>query len=187
MAQAKGSGMVEQELRAFFSEHGVEWITEQEARFRAAGHPLPPDIRGYVAPYFGAVLADVTVSSVAITNPPWYDDLKQRGVDERDLLNFSRVQGITFNTSINISPEVAWDLNLVFHELVHVVQYRALGIGEFAHRYVDGWFAGRLLLDYPEQRYFYIPLERQAFDLAQRYGAGGAPFSVEAAVRGATI
>ncbi len=51
---------------------------------------------------------------------------------------------------------------LLFHELVHVVQYRLLGIGGFIHGYVTGWAAAGFV-------YEAIPLEREAFDLEQRF------------------
>jgi len=41
---------------------------------------------------------------------------------------------------------------LLFDELVHVVQYRLLGVDRFAQRYVDGWLAGRVLGVEPMRR-----------------------------------
>jgi hypothetical protein len=177
----------EQALRSFFNEHGPRWILEQEAMLRKIGHPLPDDLQIQLTPFFGPALSAGLAYSVPITNPPWYGKLLAQGADKDDLLDFTAIRGgITFNTAINICAGVPWTPNLLFHEMVHVIQYRVLGIDEFARRYVDRWFAARVLLKNPRLRYCYIPLERQAYDLQYRYTAAPtSPFSVEGAVRGA--
>ncbi len=92
--------------------------------------------------------------------------------------------GITFDRAIILAPHDEPTAALLFHELVHVVQYRLLGVEQFAQRYVDGWLAGRdRFRSDPAQRYVSIPLERNAYDLQKRYeGAPAAVFSVEEAV-----
>ena len=65
-------------------------------------------------------------------------------------------------------------LLLLFHEMVHVVQYRLLGVNVFATHYVGGFFAG---LSYEN-----IPLERCAFLLGRRFATDAEPFDVEAEV-----
>ena len=74
---------------------------------------------------------------------------------------------------------------LMHHELVHVVQYRLLGVDRFTQLYVDGWMAGRArFLDNPAERYANILLEHIAFILQNRYAeAPTAAFSVEQVVR----
>ena len=65
---------------------------------------------------------------------------------------------------------------LLFHELVHVEQYRQLGIERFAELYVGGFLK--------EGRYESIPLEANAYWLEDRYrGAPNEQFSVSDAVR----
>lgn len=65
---------------------------------------------------------------------------------------------------------------LLFHELVHAVQYKLLGLQEFAGRYVRGFLTGG--------SYVEIPLEKQAYELEARFSADPkAPFSVEDAVK----
>ena len=87
-----------------------------------------------------------------------------------DRLPFDRygMAAITYEDTILVDavrfPEEA-SLPLLFHELVHVVQYRILGTAEFARRYVSGWIdAGRV--------YRRIPLEVQAYDLEHRFASG---------------
>ncbi len=61
----------------------------------------------------------------------------------------------------------------VFHELVHVVQYRRLGVEGFLGRYLSEWAAGGF-------RYGAIGLERDAFELERRFVVEpGRPFAVE--------
>lgn len=64
--------------------------------------------------------------------------------------------------------------SLLFHETVHTVQYRLLGVPEFARLYVKGFLATRSYHD--------IPLERCAFELESRFKLDWEPFRVESAV-----
>jgi hypothetical protein len=66
---------------------------------------------------------------------------------------------------------------LLFHELVHVEQYRQLGVPRFAELYVSGFLSGG--------GYEGIPLEKNAYDLDGRYKAAPESyFSVGADVAG---
>jgi hypothetical protein len=65
---------------------------------------------------------------------------------------------------------------LLFHELVHVVQYQKLGLEEFAAKYVRNYLNGG--------SYEAILLVRNAYRLYARFfGAPAAAFSVEAEVQ----
>ena len=57
---------------------------------------------------------------------------------------------------------------LLFHELVHVVQYEKLGLEGFASKYVRGFLSGG--------SYDGIPLEMNAYELDARFA--GAPEKV---------
>ena len=61
--------------------------------------------------------------------------------------------------------------SLLFHEMVHVTQYRLLGINGFSSLYVRGFLA--------TGSYDAIPLERCAFDLEYRYLTSQRSFSVD--------
>ena len=65
---------------------------------------------------------------------------------------------------------------LLFHELVHVVQYTELGVDEFVKRYVRGWASNGF-------QYSAIPLEIQAYQLEARFRSGVAAFSVSDEVK----
>lgn len=63
-------------------------------------------------------------------------------------------------------------LSLLFHELVHVVQYSVLGIDRFAELYVTGWASAGFV-------YERIPLELHAYSLEALFQSASSPFQVE--------
>ena len=63
-----------------------------------------------------------------IPNPPFYADLERLGFT--GLPDFTTMAAITFDDVVVFHDPIT--PQLVFHELVHVVQYRLLGIEEFA-------------------------------------------------------
>ena len=65
---------------------------------------------------------------------------------------------------------------LLFHELVHVVQYEKLGLAKFAAKYVKGFLSGG--------SYEAIPLEMNAYELDARFATEQTKaFSVAAEVK----
>jgi hypothetical protein len=82
------------------------------------------------------------------------------------LPDFTAAAGITFIDTILISQqglEAHSDLGpLIFHELVHVVQYDVLGVDEFIKCYVQGWAKSGF-------DYYTIPLEMEPYNLQRRY------------------
>ena len=87
----------------------------------------------------------------------------------KDLPSFSDVSAVTF-VDVIVSHQEFTDA-LLFHELVHVVQYAQLGVKEFGARYVSGFVAGG--------GYDGIPLEKNAYELERRFSADPAqPFAV---------
>jgi hypothetical protein len=113
----------------------------------------------------------------------FYQTLREVGADEHDLLPFVDNNAVTFDSLILVNPYKAAGTDVIFHELVHVVQYRLLGVDEFVRQYVDGWMAERNLFPDHKHRYENIPLERIAFDLQETYKASHATFSVEDALQ----
>jgi hypothetical protein len=105
-----------------------------------------------------------------VDNPPFYDDLEQLGFV--DLPNFTSMGAITFDDVVVFHDPLT--PQLVFHELVHVTQYRLLGIEEFARLYVRGYLHGG---------YEGTPLEMNAYQLDGRFIMGGPGFNVEAEVK----
>jgi hypothetical protein len=77
----------------------------------------------------------------------------------RGLLEMSSIGAITLVDVVAYSDEL--DRSTIFHELVHVVQYRVLGLKRFAQLYVKGFLEGG--------GYDGIPLEQQAYELGARF------------------
>jgi hypothetical protein len=107
-----------------------------------------------------AVLASVRLGVLKgerIENPGFYKNLRAWGIDTA--LDFEDMAAITL-VDVVVSHVPFYD-QLLFHELVHVMQYRALGVDEFARRYVQGFLTGG--------SYDRIPLEVQAYELDGRF------------------
>ncbi len=84
---------------------------------------------------------------------------------------------MAFGDSVVVAGGKAPSLPLLFHELVHVVQYEVLGIRVMLRRYVTDWALsnGDVLQ---------IAAERCAYDLQERFESRpGEPFSVTTEVR----
>jgi hypothetical protein len=92
-----------------------------------------------------------------VANPEFYPMLRNLGF--HNLPDQSRMAAITF--SDKIVSHVHFTDGLLFHELVHVEQYRQLGIPRFAELYVLGFVHGG--------SYEAIPLEVNAYALGGRY------------------
>lgn len=102
--------------------------------------------------------ARVVVSGgLCVDTPPFYRWLARVGFS--NLLDVSNVAAITF-CDVIVSREPVTD-DLLFHELVHVEQYRQLGVQEFAKLYVRGFLL--------KGGYEGIPLEVNAYALDHRF------------------
>jgi hypothetical protein len=107
-----------------------------------------------------------------VANPDFYPMLK--GLGFKNLPDQSGMAAITFS-DIVVSHE-PFSSGLLFHELVHVEQYRQLGIEQFSNLYVRGFLKGG--------SYEAIPLEVNAYTLGGQFEATPAQhFSVENEVR----
>ncbi len=105
-----------------------------------------------------------------VPNPPFYADLEQLGFT--GLPNFTTMAAITFDdVAVFHDPMTP---QLIFHELVHVTQYRLLGIEKFARLYVRVYLHGG---------YDGTPLEVCAYQLDGRFIMGSVGFDVEAEVK----
>lgn len=105
-----------------------------------------------------------------VDNPPFYADLEKMGFTA--LPDFRTMAAITYDDVVVFHD--ALTPQLIFHEMVHIVQYRLLGVDEFARLYVRGYLHGG---------YSGTPLEICAYDLDGRFIMGSVGFDVEAEVR----
>lgn len=165
-------------------QEGVRWVQSEREKYRPSARPLDDREVDALERFFGPTIMNLASLRVvpSIQNPPFYPILTQRGVP---VIDFTQSLGITFIDTILISrertPPGPVPLSVVFHELVHVVQYDLVGVDEFVSRYVKGWFAQGL-------QYASIPIEHQAYDLQARYEAKPSiGFSVVASVQRAGV
>jgi len=104
-----------------------------------------------------------------VPNPPFYAELQKLGFT--GLPDFTTMPAITFDDVVVFHDPLT--PQLIFHEMVHVVQYRLLGVDEFARLYVRGYLHGG---------YRGTPLEVCAYELDGRFIMGSVGFDVEAEV-----
>ena len=171
--------VIPEEILAFLETQGAKWISKIRLQYRPASRPLTPAEVRAVAPFFEASLLDnVRMAKVpAISNPDFYSFFLEQSLAIP--LDFTQMSAITLVDTVVVSGRHAVppgeELPLLFHELVHVVQYTALGLEEFVRRYVRGWASNGL-------QYSKIPLEVWAYDLDARFRSGAPAFSVAAEV-----
>jgi hypothetical protein len=142
-----------------------EWIRQMRDRHVESARPLDLSERAALKDYCDAeILRSVRVKEVSeIEKPPFYDALRSQlaFVGMRFDFDFTAVDGLTFDNCILIRARpLAPDL--LFHELVHVEQYRQLGIPRFAAAYIRGFAENGF-------RYQEIPQEKIAFSLTERF------------------
>jgi hypothetical protein len=176
---AEVSDMTTDELIRFLTENGRRWVAAQREAFQPSSDPISEEDRSVLRHHFGNTVLNCTRFTWVdeITNPDFYEELEAAG--EPMPLDFRLMTAITYVDTIVISRSqyegpATWR-PLLFHELVHVVQYRVLGLDRFVRQYIDGW-AGN--------GFFYesIPLERMAYELQGRFDLVSPRFSVEAEV-----
>jgi hypothetical protein len=147
------------------------YIESNRRKYIELAEPLPTGKQTLLSPFFPAdVLSDARSATARprLLNPGFYSQLRALGI--KRLPDLANVAAITFIDVIVHQAPLTDDL--LFHELVHIVQYRKLGLQEFARLYVKGFMIGG--------SYAEIPLERQAYALDTRFSAAThLPFSVE--------
>jgi hypothetical protein len=161
------------------SEQVAAYIEKQRKIHRPQAAPLSSQQRATMQPFFPASVLDaarlLTLTDHHLPNPDFYSMLAAMGIESKYLPDFSDgIAAITFQDVI-ISYEPFTD-QLLFHELVHAVQYQKLGLDEFAERYVNGFLQGG--------GYDGVPLEINAYQLDERFAKDPEQkFSVEIEVQ----
>ena len=147
----------------------ARYIAKQRRRVLPHAELITPRFCSDLRPFFPPeILADTRVAQASIPNPRFYFLVKLLGI--RGVLEMSAIGAITLVDVIAYPEEM--NRNTLFHELVHAVQYRVLGLRQFARLYVTGFLNGG--------GYEGIPLERQAYELGERFSRDPkSVFSVE--------
>jgi hypothetical protein len=156
----------------------MQYIGQQRQTYRPGAVPLSDQPKTVMRSFFPDNALNsarrIVLTGRRINNPRFYGELVQMGFALADLPNFAHMAAITFVDTV-VSHEPFPD-RLLFHELVHVVQYAKLGLPEFAAKYVKGFLRGG--------SYEAIPLETNAYELEAQFAAARAKiFSVDAAVQ----
>jgi len=154
----------------------ADYISSSRKKYLANAVALSAEQSAAMESYFPADVLHQTrllvLKGQRIQDPGFYTMARMMGF--KDLPSFSDVAAVTF-VDVIVSHEEFTD-TLLFHELVHVVQYAQLGVKEFGAHYVSGFVTGG---GYDE-----IPLEKNAYELEQRYNANKAQtFSVSDEVK----
>ena len=135
----------------------AQYITTQREKYAPRAVPLSAQQKGLLKGFFSAEVLDGTrllvLRGERVGNPDFYPMLRSLGFN--NLPDQSTMRAITFSDVV-VSHEAFSD-GLLFHELVHVEQYRQLGIPRFSEFYVRGFLNGG--------SYEAIPLEVNAYTL----------------------
>jgi hypothetical protein len=166
------------QLIALLIGQGQKWLKEQREVFRPHGRELPEQAMGQFSAFFeDRLLQKVRLVTVpALENPGFLEAyrplLAEKGLP---MLDFSAMAGITFDDTILLVDRfLGGDPSpVIFHELVHAVQYDLLGPDKFVELYLVGWLNQGF-------NYAAIPLEMAAYELQNRFAADPeAPFPVK--------
>ncbi|HKW76654.1 MAG TPA: hypothetical protein VJN64_14080 [Terriglobales bacterium] len=147
------------------------YIENSREKYLPKAAPLTSEQRSQTQAFFPAEILDsvrlLVLRGIRIQDPPFYTMARIMGI--KNLPSFADTSAVTF-IDVIVSHE-EFTPGLLFHELVHAVQYAQLGTKEFASRYVSGFLKAG---GYAEN-----PLEKHAYELEQRFSANlEAEFSV---------
>jgi hypothetical protein len=153
------------------SELVAGYISAQRRKYAPRAVLLSAQQRMPLEPFFTREVLDnvrvLVLEGELVQNPEFYPML--RGLGFRNLPDQSGMGAITF-CDVVVSHE-PFSAGLLFHELVHVEQYRQLGIPRFSELYVRGFLNGG--------SYEAISLEMNAYTLEGRFEKNSAlQFSV---------
>jgi hypothetical protein len=168
------------------SDSQIEWIIqqvrayieEQRQCFIRQATPIDQNAKARLGSFFSSAVLDsarvIVLASRHVPNPRFYAELTKMGFPRELLPDFGQMAASTFVETV-VCHGAPTDRTL-FHELVHVVQYRKLGLSAFAAKYVTGFLGGG--------SYEAIPLERNAYELDARFeGAPTQVFSADTEVQ----
>lgn len=144
------------------------WIAAERLKHLPISRPLTSAECSGLASHFSAqCLASARLACVDKIPTPTF---VRRVVDRFEFLqkriqfDFSSASGMTLGECILVvAPDPS--VELLFHELVHVEQYRILGLKGFARAYVQGVIDSNFVYDK-------IPIEAAAFELTTRFTEG---------------
>jgi hypothetical protein len=139
----------------------AEYTSSQRERYAPRAISLSAQQRaamnGFFTPQLVGSARLLVLQGERVASPEFYPMLRELGFN--NLPDQSTMAAITF-CDVVVSHE-AFSSGLLFHELVHVEQYRQLGVPRFSELYVRGFLNGG--------SYEVIPPEVNAFTLDGRF------------------
>jgi hypothetical protein len=109
-----------------------EYINSSRTKYAPQAAPLTDEQRSSMQPFFSSAVLDSArlcmLRGAHVTNPSMYPMAKIMGI--RNLPDFAEMAAVTF-VDVIVSQREFTEV-LLFHELVHVVQYAQMGVKEFA-------------------------------------------------------
>lgn len=172
---------LQQDELGFLTREAQAWVAAERARHRPEAQPLTDEEKAKLAPFFPAdVIENARVRVVnSLENPPFFSAYDELG--RRYPLNVESAVGLALVDTVLLARSHGGRgtdarLSVLFHELVHLTQYRQYGAEGMLERYVRVFAEGGFV-------YRTNPYEDQAFDLQRRFGRHpDRVFSVEAEV-----
>jgi hypothetical protein len=153
-----------------------DYVAGNRKKYASQAVPLTDEQRTAMQRFLSAAVLDsarlCVLRGTRVSNPSMYAMAKMMGIN--NLPDFAAMTAITF-VDVIVSHQQFTDA-LLFHELVHVVQYAQMDFKEFADCFVNGFIQGG--------GYEQIPLEKSACLLEARFSKGAdQAFSVDDEVR----
>ena len=146
-----------------FIQQVAAYIGGQRETDRGKAVALSQNQRAAMHPFFPASTLEsarvVVLAGERVSNPHFYGELLKMSFESGSLPNFADMAAITYLDTV-VFNEPFTD-RVLFHELVHVVQYEKLGLAKFAAKYVKGFLSGG--------SYEANPLEMNANELDTRF------------------
>jgi hypothetical protein len=145
-------------LAPLISWMAARYIAHHRRRLLLRSMAIPDPMIAPMRAFFPAsVLAETRIAQARMPEPILYPLVRVFGI--KGMLEMSSIGAITLVDVVAYPDEL--DPGTLFHELVHAVQYRVLGLKEFARLYVRGFLE--------RGGYEGIPLEQQAYQLGTRF------------------
>src|SRR5215469_632909 len=117
------------------------YIDTQRQTYRSRAVPLDRNQKTAVQSFFPAATLDsarvVVLAGERIGNPPFYGELIKMGFALASLPDFAQMAAITYVDTVVLHEPFTG--RVLFHELVHVLQYEKLGLEQFTAKYVSGF------------------------------------------------
>ena len=129
------------------SELVAQYITTQRTKYAPRAVPLSVQQRAEMGGFFSPELLNdvrlVVLDGERVANPEFYPMLRSLGFE--NLPNQSAMAAITFSDPVVAHGPLTKGC---FHELVHVEQYRQLGVNDFSSLYVRGFLSRAATMGY---------------------------------------